>query len=157
MEALARWPGPSAPKPLAIPQASRAGPLTMIIGVTQWVVACTSPRSNRSSQTAARAARRTGRWSGRQPAITALAATFSTVARPAGRAHGAQHQVGVEPGGEHHGLDALRGGDDDRQPVGAAEGVEVLQGGGLVVGGEEAGAAVTAVMARLAGRRRSGA
>ena len=62
---------------------SRAtGPLTTSSGVTFSSVVCTPRMLNSGSSTQATAASTTGRYSGRQPAITALAATFSTVARP---------------------------------------------------------------------------
>ena len=83
IEALARWPGPRAPKRAAIgPQAWRAGPLTISSGAMQWVVPCISVRSKAGSHTARTAATTTGMWSGVQPAMTAAMATFSTVAAP---------------------------------------------------------------------------
>jgi hypothetical protein len=61
MEALARCPGPRAPKPLAMgPHQCRAGPLTMIRGAVQWVVPCISVRSKTGSMTARTAATTNG-------------------------------------------------------------------------------------------------
>ena len=51
-------------------------------GAGALVVADTPCRSKASSHTASTAASTTGKYSGRQPAITALIAIFSTVARP---------------------------------------------------------------------------
>src|SRR6267143_5325670 len=62
--------------------ARRTGPLTMTSGVTASVVPDTPTRAKSGSQIASTAASTTGRYSGRQPAITALTATRSTVARP---------------------------------------------------------------------------
>src|SRR2546425_8922897 len=80
--ALARQPEPKTPAAQLISSARRTGPLTITSGVGALVVALTPCRSNASSQTASTAAITTGRYSGRQPAITALIAIFSTVARP---------------------------------------------------------------------------
>src|SRR5215467_4822688 len=80
--AFARWPGPSAPAPPLMPSAPRAGPFTMKIGATASVVPETPTRLNASSHIASTPAITTGRYSGRQPAITALTAMRSTVARP---------------------------------------------------------------------------
>ena len=85
IEALARWPGPRAPKPPAIPQASARGPLTTISGVVECVVLWASDRSYSGRSSARSAARTIGRWSGSHPAMTAFTATFSTVvAAPSG-------------------------------------------------------------------------
>ena len=61
MLALARCPGPIKPKPLASPQASRAGPLTIRSGARQCVVDCISAKSNVGWQTARQAASTTGK------------------------------------------------------------------------------------------------
>jgi len=62
---------------------SRAiGPLTMIRGVTGCVVAWIESRLKAGSASDSTAVSRTGRYSGRQPAITALIAIRSTVASP---------------------------------------------------------------------------
>jgi hypothetical protein len=82
MVALARQPGPNTPAPQLMSSAKRIGPLTTISGAGAFVVADTPCRSKASSHTASTAAITTGRYSGRQPAITALMAIFSTVARP---------------------------------------------------------------------------
>ena len=58
------------------------GPLTMISGATGCVVAWIESRLNAGSASASTAVRMTGRYSGRQPAITALIAMRSTVASP---------------------------------------------------------------------------
>ena len=59
--ALARCPGPRAPVPETMgPQLCRAGPLTIINGAVQWVVACISVRSKAGSITALTAATTTG-------------------------------------------------------------------------------------------------
>src|SRR4029453_2356611 len=54
------------------------GPFTITTGPTGIVVASTPWMLNSSGQTASTAASTAGRYSGRQPAITALIATFST-------------------------------------------------------------------------------
>src|SRR5437773_10509512 len=82
MVALARVPGPRAPAAQLSWIAARAGPLTMKIGATASVVPEMPTRSNASSHIARTAATTTGMYSGRQPAITALIAIFSIVARP---------------------------------------------------------------------------
>ena len=58
------------------------GPLTTSSVATGCVVAWTESRLNRGSASASMAARMTGKYSGRQPAITALTAIFSMVASP---------------------------------------------------------------------------
>ena len=80
--ALARQPGPKTPAPQLMSSAPRIGPLTTTSGAGAFVVADTPWRSKASSQTASTAAITTGRYSGRHPAMTALTAIFSTVARP---------------------------------------------------------------------------
>ncbi len=80
--ALARQPGPNTPAPELISSSARIGPLTITSGDGAFVVADTPCRSNASSQIASIAASTTGRYSGRHPAMTALIAIFSTVARP---------------------------------------------------------------------------
>ena len=57
----------------------RTGPLTITTGPTGMVVASTPWALNSSVHAASTAASTTGRYSGRQPASTALIATFSTV------------------------------------------------------------------------------
>ena len=71
MVALARHPGPMAPEPQLIPICLRIGPLTIVTIPHGCVVACTPKRSNPSAVMASTAAISTGRYSGRQPAITA--------------------------------------------------------------------------------------
>ena len=80
MAALARLPCPSAPRPMFMPARWRMGPFTTTAGAAPMVVAHTPCALNSSVQHASTAATTTGRWSGRQPAMTALMATFSTVA-----------------------------------------------------------------------------
>jgi hypothetical protein len=60
----------------------RIGPFTMKRGAALLVVADTPWRSKASSHIASTPAITTGMYSGRQPAITAFTAIFSTVARP---------------------------------------------------------------------------
>src|SRR5438034_673329 len=79
---LASQPGPKRPAPQLMSRARRIGPFTTMSGAGALVVADTPCRSNASSHTASTAASTTGRYSGRQPAITAFTAIFSTVARP---------------------------------------------------------------------------
>src|SRR6266550_2257766 len=89
MVALARQPGPKTPAAQLTPSFPRTGPLITTSGVGALVVAETPCRSNAGSQMASTAAMTTGRYSGRQPAITALIAIFSTVA--------GAHSGGIEP------------------------------------------------------------
>src|SRR6185503_3402856 len=77
MVALARQPGPNTPAPELMSSLARIGPFTITSGATASVVPETPSRQKRSSHIAS-----TARYSGRQPAITALTATFWTVARP---------------------------------------------------------------------------
>src|SRR5262245_29242081 len=80
--ALARYPGPNTPAPAFISRRVRTGPFTMKSGAALLVVADTPCRSKASSHIASTPAMTTGMYSGRHPAITALTAIFSTVARP---------------------------------------------------------------------------
>ena len=80
--ALAGQPGPSAPHPALTPIRAATGPLTTSSGATFSSVVCTPRRLNAGSRMACTAASTTGKYGGSQPAITALAATFSTVATP---------------------------------------------------------------------------
>ncbi len=77
--ALARLPWPRALMPEFIPRSRTTAPLTISTGPTKCVVASTPWMLNSSVQAASTAARITGMNSGRQPAMTALIATFSTV------------------------------------------------------------------------------
>jgi len=79
MVALARLPWPSAFTPQFIPTRSRTGPFTITTGPENQVVASSPCMLNSSVQAASTAASTTGRYSVRQPARTALTATFSTV------------------------------------------------------------------------------
>ena len=80
MVALARVPCPKTFLPQLSPISWRMGPLTMTSGPTKYVVASTPCRLKASVHAASTAAITTGRYSGLQPAMTALMATFSTVA-----------------------------------------------------------------------------
>src|SRR3989442_8982177 len=80
--ALARKPAPNTDAAQFTSRARRIGPLTMTRGVTASVVPDTPTRETSGSQIALTAAMTTGMYSGREPAITALTATRSTVARP---------------------------------------------------------------------------
>ena len=80
--ALARKPAPNTDAAQFTSSARRTGPLTITSGVTASVVPETPTSAKSGSQIAATAARTTGRYSGRHPAMTALTATRSTVARP---------------------------------------------------------------------------
>src|SRR4030095_15276842 len=82
MVALARDPGPRTFAPELIFMRWRHGPLTIIIGATLPVVVCTPSRLNPGSNAPVVAATTSGKYSGKQPAITALAASFSMVALP---------------------------------------------------------------------------
>jgi len=62
--------------------ARAAGPLTIGSGEVLCVEVSTASRLNLGSATACTQAMSTGMYSGMQPAITALAAIFSTVACP---------------------------------------------------------------------------
>ena len=64
---------PNTPAPLANPSRSAADPLRMVSGVAECVVACTPCRLKRSSQAARTIGTSTSRYSGLQPAMTALA------------------------------------------------------------------------------------
>src|SRR5438477_214646 len=68
--------------PAFMPMRFRIGPLTITTGPTKCVVASTPWTLNASEHAASTAAITTGRYSGRQPAITALMAIFSTVEPP---------------------------------------------------------------------------
>ena len=80
--ALARNPEPKTFAPPFTPSRFATGPLTIVRGAQGWVVDCTPFKLKASSSSASTAASTTGRYSGRQPAITALIATASTVALP---------------------------------------------------------------------------
>src|SRR5512147_130469 len=73
MVALAWLYGPMAPMPQFMPISLRIGPLTTVITEAELDVLA------RAEMPVAARASRIGRYSGLQPAITALTATFSTV------------------------------------------------------------------------------
>jgi hypothetical protein len=78
--ALARNPGPKTPPVQLKPRRARIGPLTMISGAGPLVLCQPAPLPPaRSRMSASHAARTTGKYSGRQPAIAALIAATSTV------------------------------------------------------------------------------
>ena len=79
MVALARLPCPSTLTPAFMPMRRRIGPLTTSTGPEKKVVASRPCMLNWLVHAASTAVSTTGRYSGRQPAITALTATFSTV------------------------------------------------------------------------------
>ena len=77
-------------------------------------------RLKRGSQAASTTARTTGKYSGRHPAITALTASFSTVARPKLGGTSATSVPRETRGGLDHAFHALAGGRDHGQAVGDA-------------------------------------
>ena len=68
--------------PALIPSRLAIGPLTSISGASGTVDTCISRKMQSGSASASTAAMRTGRCSGRHPAITAFTASFSTLAIP---------------------------------------------------------------------------
>ena len=82
------------------------------------------------------AATTTGMYSGRQPAITALIATFSAVIETARLVMNAIWRSGSSLRRVQHGLDAGLGGRNDRKAVGPAARERQLDGLGLVTRGE---------------------
>ena len=68
--------------PPLMPSRPAIGPLTMTIGAAPPVVHAVEPTWKSGWSTARTLASTTGKYSGRQPAITAFAATFSTVTVP---------------------------------------------------------------------------
>ncbi|OYU18701.1 MAG: hypothetical protein CFE34_09050 [Rhodobacteraceae bacterium PARR1] len=80
MVAFALVPWPNTLVPLFRPIACRIGPWTNTTGATGWVVAWIAARLNAGLAMPLSAASSTGMYAGRHPAITALMATFSTVA-----------------------------------------------------------------------------
>ena len=80
--AFARWPGPKTPAPQLTSRRARTGPLRMTSGEVALVVPDWPCRLKAGSQAASTIASTAGKYSGRQPAITALTASFSTVPRP---------------------------------------------------------------------------
>ena len=70
------------PRPLFRPICTRTGPLMISNGDTGLVVVCRPWMLNAGSVMAWTAAIKTGMYSGRQPAMTAFMAIFSTVADP---------------------------------------------------------------------------
>jgi hypothetical protein len=72
--AFARQPGPNRPRPQLMRSRSTIGPLTMMSGAPACVVVWRCARPYSGSETACSAATVTGRYSGLQPAMTALTA-----------------------------------------------------------------------------------
>ncbi len=103
-----------------MPIARVPGPLATITGPTGIVVARTPWMLNSSLHTASTAVSTHGRYSGRQPAITAAIATFSTVTSARSGGTVATTAAGLAGGALEHAQDALLGRRDDRQPVGPA-------------------------------------
>ena len=79
MLAFARLPWPSAFTPEFMPMRRAIGPFTTTIGPENQVVHSRPCIANSGASAASTTARTTGMYSGLQPAITALIATFSTV------------------------------------------------------------------------------
>ena len=79
MLALARLPWPRAFTPEFMPIRRATGPFTTTIGPENQVVQSSPCIVNSGTSAASTTARTTGMYSGLQPAITALIATFSTV------------------------------------------------------------------------------
>src|SRR5690349_20041690 len=152
MVALARQPGPNTPAPELMSSLARIGPFTITSGATASVVPETPSRQKRSSHIASTTATTTGRYSGRQPAITALIATFWTVARPnrgglrdhlVGRAAHRRDRGHPAPGGRRYHRDQdARVADDLVGPARHEDGLDVR------AEGEEPVAELLAVDAR---------
>src|SRR5438093_1105306 len=98
-----------------MPIRSRIGPLTIRTGPARSVVASTPWMLKLSVQTACTAAITTGRYSGRQPAITALIAIFSTVAWPMFGGTTAIPRAGLHD--RRDGVQAVGEGDPQRRVV----------------------------------------
>ena len=77
--AFARLPGPSALWRAFMPISAAIGPLTIAHSAAPPVLVSTVWRLNASSNIASSAATTTGKYSGRQPAMTALIAACSSV------------------------------------------------------------------------------
>ncbi len=76
---LARLPGPSTLPRQFMPRSWRIGPFTTNPSAMPPVLALAAWMEKPGSAMASTSASTTGRYSGRQPAMTALSATFSTV------------------------------------------------------------------------------
>ena len=79
MLAFARLPCPSAFTPEFMPMRRATGPFTTTMGPEKYVVQSRPCMANSGASAASTTARTTGMYSGLQPAITALIATFSTM------------------------------------------------------------------------------
>ena len=99
---------------------SRIGPLTMSTGPTGIVVASRPCMLNSSVHAASTAASTTGRYSGRQPASTALTATFSTVHSTRSGGTTATTSSGARRRALEHAQHPRLGRRHDRQAVGPA-------------------------------------
>ena len=117
---LARLPWPSTLTPQFMPIARVPGPLQTITGPTGIVVASTPCMLNSSVHAASTAASTHGRYSGRQPAITALIATFSTVTSTRSGGDLATTSSGRAVVPSQHPQHPLLGRRDDGQAVGPA-------------------------------------
>ena len=126
MVVLARLPCPSTFTPEFMPMARRIGPFTITTGPTGMVVASTPWMLNSSVHAASTQASTTGRYSGLQPAITALMATFSTVTstRSGGTTATTSSGERVVPSSIRSTLASV--GAHDGQPVGPAAGEQRL-------------------------------
>ena len=118
--ALARLPWPSALTPLFMPIALAAGPLMMTSGPEKCVVQSRPCSTNSGSSAASSTPSTTGMYSGLQPAITALIATFSTVQGARLGGISPTTSSGLRVGAAQHAQDALVGRRHDRQAVGPA-------------------------------------
>ena len=79
MVALARLPWPSAFRPQFMPMRRATGPFTTMTGPAKWVVQSRPCMEKPGISAASTAASTVGKYSGRQPDMTALMAAFSTV------------------------------------------------------------------------------
>ena len=79
MVAFARKPGPRQPAPEAMPSCSAIGPLTTMAVPPGWVVIAVWKKRYSGAAIARIAASTTGKYSGRQPARTALTARLRTL------------------------------------------------------------------------------
>ena len=115
--ALACVPGPKQPMPQLTPTSRRMGPLIMTTGADGFVVVATPFMLNGSSRTASTIASTMGKYSGLHPAITALMATFSTVASALSGGISPMTRRRIVAGMGEHGEDALFGRRHDGQAV----------------------------------------
>ena len=124
--ALARLPLPSTLWVAFMPSARRTGPFTTTNGALPPVLAVLPCRPNSGSHIALTIAITTGRYSGRQPAITAAMATFSAVIRRRRTGSMPTTSSGARPAAFKKPTHRVLGGRHDRQPVGPAVALEQL-------------------------------